>query len=44
MYKDGVLVSASQELTSYGFMGRYALGFNLDALYMQIRSLKVVVE
>lgn len=44
LYKDGVLVSASQELTSYGFMGRYALGANSDALYMQIRSLKVVVE
>ena len=44
LYKDDVLVSASQELTSYGFMGRYALGANSDALYMQIRSLKVVVE
>lgn len=44
LYKDGDLVSTSQEITNLDFMGRYALGANSDALYMQIRGLKVVVE
>lgn len=44
LYKDGVLVSTSQELTNLGFMGKYALGANSSALYMEIRSLKVIAE